>query len=533
MAFRGNVLPHLSDEQKREYLSQEQMMINLTNSDKDVITAFNKIPYFIINDETEDSSEFNAEITKILRYYKIYLKGADFSTEGTNGDYIPSELKSRLCYTLINKEARFLFAQAPDITVTNKGSIDEATEEIKNNISVLDNLVKTILKKNNFEDILLRAAKDCFIGKRVAAMVNFNESYGVTISFIPSTQFYFETQIDNPNKLSKFVSFQCIKNGLKLTDRRYFKKKYTLENNGVFLEETIFDGSGNVIEELTKRTKILLDEIPCCVFLNDGLLSDNDGESEVRLIYESESYFSKLSNADIDAGRKSMNPIRYTVDMDAGSTENLSSSPGAFWDLATDQIREKSSPQVGLLEPAMTYSTPLKTTLERLKNNAYDIVDVPNINLETMRGSITTGKGMKAIYWSLIVRCQEKMKMWGPNLKKLIEIIIKGSFLYPNCIKNYTENPLVQVGYEIVIEQNTPLPEDEIEEKNMDLAEVNSNVMSKKAYMKKWRGLTDAEADEELRQIALERQLLEDSMFDIGQTVTSDTDGLNPLSEGI
>src|SRR5699024_1939062 len=132
--------------------------------------------------------------------------------------------------------------------------------------------------------------------KRVAAMVNFNESYGVTISFIPSTQFYFETQIDNPNKLSKFVSFQCIKNGLKLTDRRYFKKKYTLENNSVFLEETIFDGSGNVIEELTKRTKILLDEIPCCVFLNDGLLSDNDGESEVRLIYESESYFSKLSN---------------------------------------------------------------------------------------------------------------------------------------------------------------------------------------------------------------------------------------------
>lgn len=533
MAFGGNMFPHLSDEQKKQYLSQEQAVINATRDADDILIAFSRIPYSIINNEIEDNSEFNAEMATIFHYYKVYYKGASFTTEGTNGDYIPSVLKSRLCYTLINKEARFLFAQAPDITVDIKGNVDETTEEIKKSVSNLDNLVKIILQKNNFEDILLKAAKDCFIGKRVAAMVNFNEANGVTITFLPSTEFYYETQIDNPNKLSKFVSFQLIKNGLKSIDKRYFKKKYTLENNGVFLEETIFDGSGNIVEELTKRTKILLDEIPCCIFLNDGLLSDKDGESEVRLICESESYFSKLSNADIDAGRKSMNPIRYTVDMDAGSTENLSSSPGAFWDLATDQVRDKSSPQVGLLEPAMSYSTPLKTTLERVKNNAYDIVDVPNINLETMQGSITTGKGMKAIYWSLIVRCQEKMKMWGPNLKKLIETIIKGCYLYPNCIKGYTDQPLVQVNYEINIEQNTPLPEDEIEEKNMDLAEVNSNVMSKKAYMKKWRGLTDVEADEELRQIALERQLLEDSMFDMDQTVSTDTDDLNALSEGI
>jgi len=37
--------------------------------------------------------------------------------------------------------------------------------------------------------------------------------------------------------------------------------------------------------------------------------------------------------------------------------------------------------------------------------------------------------------------------------------------------------------------------------------------MSKKAYMKKWRQLTDDEVLEELEQIALERQLLEDSSF--------------------
>ena len=37
--------------------------------------------------------------------------------------------------------------------------------------------------------------------------------------------------------------------------------------------------------------------------------------------------------------------------------------------------------------------------------------------------------------------------------------------------------------------------------------------MSRKAYMKKWRNLTDEEADVEIKQIALERQILEDSFM--------------------
>ena len=46
----------------------------------------------------------------------------------------------------------------------------------------------------------------------------------------------------------------------------------------------------------------------------------------------------------------------------------------------------------------------------------------------------------------------------------------------------------------------------------MDLAEVAAQTMSKKSYMKKWRGLTDDEAQEELEQIALERQIIDDNV---------------------
>ena len=63
------------------------------------------------------------------------------------------------------------------------------------------------------------------------------------------------------------------------------------------------------------------------------------------------------------------------------------------------------------------------------------------------------------------------------------------------------------------MKQNMPLPEDETEEKSIDLSEVQANVMSKKSYMKKWHGLTNDEVDEELKQIAIEREIVEEASF--------------------
>ena len=225
-----------------------------------------------------------------------------------------------------------------------------------------------------------------------------------------------------------------------------------------------------------------------------------------------------MSNADLDAGRKSMNPTKYVVDMESNSTKNLSTAAGAFWDLGSDQNLDNPHPLVGLLEPTMNYSQALNTSLERIKTTGYEQIDMPNITLDSLQGAITSGKGLKAIYWPLIVRCKEKMKMWGPRLRQVVHIIIQGAMVYPNCIKQYTNDSVVAVDYEIKVTQNLPLPEDEIEEKNMDLSEVESKVMSRKSYMKKWRELTDDEVQEELEQIALEKQLLEESSF--GSTET-------------
>ena len=265
--------------------SEEAKVIEAENS-TEVLTAFNRIPYALINAEIEGAAKDTLdELTNICKYYKVYKKGATFTVEGSNGDYVPATLKYKMAASLINKEARFLFAEPPDITVEPKGDVGKITEDAKKALTVLNDLVKTVLDKNNFEEALIKAAKDCFIGKRVAGVVNFNEEDGVTVTFLPSTQFIYDTKIGNPNVLTKFVCFIVVKNSITLSEKRIFKKKFELGEDGVvYLEEAMYDGAGGLIEEVTEYQPTLLATIPASIFINDGLTGEEDGESEIDII---------------------------------------------------------------------------------------------------------------------------------------------------------------------------------------------------------------------------------------------------------
>ena len=503
-------------------MDEEQQQIDLMLDESATIRAYNRVPYSLINQEMQGLAKDTLdELTQICRYYQIYKDGARFFVEGSHGDYVPATLRYKMAASLVDKEARFMFAESPTIVIDPKGDVGKVTQQARDMLTVHSDMVTTILEENNFEEQIIKAAKDCFIGKRCAALINFNEDDGVTITFLPSTQFLYETKFSNPNVITKFVAFIVIKDTRNLVDKRIFKKKFELVRNPdgsetVYLEEQLYDGRGALLEEITKRQELLIPMIPAVVFINDGLTGEEKGESEIDLLYGYEQWYSKLSNADIDAERKSMNSIKYGIDLDRNSTKGLSTAPGSFWDLGTDQNLDKPSPKIGMLEPSMGYSDALKTSLDRIKTVAYEQIDMPNVTLETMTGAITSGKALKAIYWPLIVRCKEKMTMWGPNFRQMVNIIIQGAYVYPKTVQKYISEPLVPVDYEIKVEQNTPLPEDELEERQQDLSEVDTNVMSKRAYMKKWRGLTDDEAQEELEQIAYERQIIEEASFNGG-----------------
>lgn len=499
-------------------MDEEGKVIEAEQNSTEVISAFNRIPYSLINQEaTRPARDLLAEFTEIARDYKVYERGASFFTEGSNGDYTPSNMHYKMSASLVDKEARFLFAEAPDISVTDSSDSTKPSEDAKQVLDNINGMLQAIFKENMFDGQLLKAAKDCFIGKRVAGLVNFNDD-GVTINFLPATQFIYEYKLGT-KELEKFVAFIIVRDAINLSDRKIFMKKYQLveqptgQDDKVYLTEAMYDGGGHLLEQYEEDQELMIPFIPAVVILNDGLTGDIYGKSEIEILKDYESWYAKLANADADAERKSMNPIKYTVDMDSRSTKNLSTAAGAYWDLGSDQNLDHPSPSVGSIESNMAYSGALKTTLDRIKTVGYEQVDVPNITLESMTGAITSGKALKAVYWPLIVRCKEKMKTWGPQLEKMVRQIIDCAVAFPECISKYVNGPVYGVPYEIHIDQKLPLPEDEVEEKTMDLSEVQSNTMSRKSYMKKWRDLTDEEVQDELNQMALERQLIDDASF--------------------
>lgn len=484
------------------------------------------IPAGLIKMELEGLYGTNVlrDMYEVIHLYSVYEHGAEYSQD-TNLDYTPANLRYKTIRALLDKEARFLFSKSPDFYVdVDLGEGKSQREQAKAAASVYQTLIDKVLDSNDFKNALLKAAKDCFISKRVALMFNINENSGVQVSFLPSLEFVYDVDPNNANKLTKIVAFYGLNDEKSRADQRIYKKKYWLENGFCWYSEVIYDGLGNEIEVLQSETKTRLDFIPAWVIVNDGLTGDLIGTSEIAQLEDYESWYSRLAAADMDAERKGMNPIRYAIDASPESTKDLSISAGAFWDLSSDQNQAVDrSAQVGVLDSPMTYSAALGTTLDRIKNTMYEQCAVPNVSPEALKGVVSSGKTLKAIYWDLIVRCEEKMLSWRPALQFLGKCIIEGVRLYPKAGQFYLSEPLPSVEYSIRVDNQYPLPEDEAEEKQIDLAEVTAQTMSKKAYMKKWRNLTEDEADEELRQIALERQILEDAFVNLEDTEVSET----------
>ena len=485
-----------------------------------IATGALAIPSSIIKAELEGLYGTNIlqDMSSIIRLYDVYEHGASYLQEGKL-DYTPADLRYKTTRALLDKEVRFLFSKSPDFYVdTEIGDSKEERKQAKDAADIYQQLVDNVLKENGFANALLKAAKDCFIGKRVALMFNINEDSGIQVSFLPSLEFVYDVDPNNVNILTKIVAFYGLNYAKAKIDQRIYKKKYWMENGVCWYSEEVYDGTGVLVETLQSPTATRFSFIPAWVIVNDGLTGDLVGVSEIEQLEDYESWYSRLAAADMDAERKGMNPIRYTIDASPQSTKDLSISAGAFWDLSTDQNQAQDrAAQVGVLDSPMSYSTALGVTLDRIKNTMYEQCAVPNVSPEALKGVVSSGKTLKAIYWDLIVRCDEKMIAWRPALEFLVKCIIEGVRLYPKAGQFYIQDELPDVAYTIRVDNQYSLPEDEQDEKQTDLAEVAAQTMSRKAYMKKWRNLDDDEADEELRQIALERQILEDTFTEFSK----------------
>lgn len=447
------------------------------------------------------SSAVLQEMNHILRLYDIYEGRENFIDKSEEKDYTQTEKKTNLIKKLIKEESRFLFGKTPELYVKPKND----TEVDKDKAEEINLYIKKILKDNLFSEKLIKGARDCFIGKRTAIKLYANQdTKEIRIMFLPSLEFIYESDEENPNELKKIIFFYQTNKEIEKDKQRIWKQKYEMIEGRCILNEGIYNGNGILIEPINVDVDLQLSGIPCYVIINDGLSGDPFGESDVKELLDNQVQYNRLSSEDVDTLRKGMDRIIYGVDIDPEASENFKLKPGAYWDVPTDPTAEGKQAILGTIPTDFGYGDKIENSLKRIKSDMYEMLNVPMLSNDELKGMMTSGKTMKALYWQLITRCEEKMMAWRPALEWLIRAILE-------ITEVYQIEKLPQLDYTVTVENNYPLQDDVAEEKTLDLQQVNAQAMSRKTFIKKWQGVTDDVADAEIKQIALEREMLEES----------------------
>ena len=185
------------------------------------------------------------EFGEIIRLYDFYEgKGQLWPVNGTL-DYLPTVKRTNLIKKLIKAQARFLFGRTPEFSV--RAMEKENTQAAQE----MTRFLNRILRENHFGDRLIRAARDCFIGKRVALRLWTDED-GLSIGFRPSLEFLYEPKEDDADKLAKIVFFYQLNTEPTHRKQRIWKQKFVMEQGRCLLSEGIYDG-----EELEQEMMVM------------------------------------------------------------------------------------------------------------------------------------------------------------------------------------------------------------------------------------------------------------------------------------
>ena len=123
-----------------QFLFEQMQGYNLTRA------LINKELTGIFNTETL------RDMQDIMKMYKIYFEGAEFNTDKSSNDWLPAQWHAKKIKSLIDKEARFMFSEPPDIRVKDL----KADTSDNSRVDVNQQVIRTVLKKNRFTSKLVQ-----------------------------------------------------------------------------------------------------------------------------------------------------------------------------------------------------------------------------------------------------------------------------------------------------------------------------------------------------------------------------------------
>lgn len=433
------------------------------------------------------------DMHRIIDLYEQYDGAGQDWEVSRDLDYTPTKKRTNIIKKLIKEEARFLFGKPPEITLQSGDGAWLGQAQ-----AFLD---KTLVQ-NSFSEKIIKAARDCFVGKRVALKVGVGSDQGIVISFRPALEFVFETADEDADKLKAVVFFHGINNEEDRGKQQIWRQKYAMQGGRCLLWEGVYDGYGQALETWADAEDTGLTFIPVRIIVNDGLSGDLFGESDVEPLVELQTAYNRLTSDDIDALKFNMFPQTVAVDAMEKSLADMMIAPGALVDLQTDVTAgDGRQAKISKLESAFGYDGRLENTLNRIKSEMYELLNIPLVTPSELRGFVNSGKAMKALYWQLVTRCEEKFATWRPALCWMARAVLDVARPHGLIDGEIPEDLSVSA------ENIYPLAEEEFEEKELDKQLVEAKLMSRKSYLEKWnKGRESGFSEQETAQIQSENE---------------------------
>ena len=447
----------------------------------------------------DEAKRLTDEQADLIRLYSLY-DGEGQKWEVKEGlDYDPTVRITNNIKYLIKEVARFMLSRPPEISIQ---PADNSGDENAKKCAALEDFIRKTLDTSGWGGKLSKAGRDQFISKRIALKVTGGPDQPLRVGFRPAVECWALHDPEDIGRLIKMVYLYQIAESGREEEQRFWYQVYESKDGRVTVTERIVNGAGSVIEERAADAVLPIPYIPSYVLINDGLTGDTSGESEVEQLEQLALAYNRISSDDQDALRFNMFPQTVFTDASEDSLAEIKVAPKAMIDLQTDAAKADGQAKAQVLEAGFSYGERVEQVLDRLDVDMRKQLGVPPKTLDEYKSSGLSGKALKALYWPLIIKCDEKWTEWDAALIWMV------GCLYDLAIAYGYGKEFEGAQYTVGIEHLYPLTDDEEEERALDLREVQAGARSIQSYIDKWRPTADAEA--ELQQIAKEKRLLEE-----------------------
>lgn len=438
------------------------------------------------------------EQNELIKLYQVYDgTGQQWATRD-GMDYTATKRVTNNIKYLIKEVARFMFSRTPEITIQPQGESPGNEDKCAN----LEDFIRKTLQDSRFSGDLPKAGRDCFIGKRVALKVTGAPGQPLRVAFRPALEVWADYDQEDAGKLTTLLYLTQIRDSEKEEEQRLWYQLYKTENGRVTVSEKVVDGRGQALETRMEERVLPVAYIPSTVLINDGLTGDTSGESEVAQLQQLADGYNRTTSDDADALRFNMYPQTAFFDASPESLEKIKVAPKAILDIQTDATKLDGQAKAQVLESGFSYDARIENHLNRLERDMRKMMGVPPKSLDEYKANGISGKALKALYWPLITKCEEKWAEWDTALRFMVRC------LYDLAVAYGQADGFIGAEFTVGIEHLYPLTDDEEEERALDLREVAQGARSIQSYIDKWRPNTNAE--DELQKIVQEKRMLEE-----------------------